>query len=182
MTDNKTHHQEGHLKNTKKAVGTAVNARRDENDGRVVQAEDLRKSPMMAKLWDDLQNKVDIGHFGRLVFTIIARHYLSEDELIRLLANNLEVEDAQVLLLEVNERNYNPPRPSVIRKWQLRQAYRIIPPDQEHNLAWGNVYAELKLPQEIYDQVGGFYKEQAKGLDLPSPGKQTTKKKPRKKH
>jgi hypothetical protein len=44
--------------------------------------EELRKNDMMAHLLDALDQKKDIGHYGRLVFAMVARHFLSEDELI----------------------------------------------------------------------------------------------------
>ncbi len=44
--------------------------------------EDLRQSPMMAHMLDALENGEDIGHYGRLVFAMIGRHFVSEDELV----------------------------------------------------------------------------------------------------
>lgn len=48
----------------------------------------LRQNGMMAHLIDSLQAKQDIGHYGRLVFAMVARHFLSESELIALLQEN----------------------------------------------------------------------------------------------
>ena len=42
---------------------------------------DLRKSRMMAHLMDALSRGEDIGHYGRLVFVMVARYFVSEDEL-----------------------------------------------------------------------------------------------------
>ena len=36
--------------------------------------EDLKKNAMMAHLLNALDHKKDIGHYGRLVFTMVARH------------------------------------------------------------------------------------------------------------
>ena len=47
--------------------------------------EDLRQSPMMAHMLDALDYGEDIGHYGRLVFAIIGRHFVSNDELLELL-------------------------------------------------------------------------------------------------
>lgn len=160
----KTTHEQGILKDPEKVEGTGVNTRRSD-ESRVIQSTDLRESAMMARLWDDLAAGVDIGHFGRLVFTMIGRHYIDEPELIDLLSKNFEsVDEARALLLEVNARNYNPPRRDVILQWQERQEYKIIPLIYAHDLHWGNVYSELKLPKEIYNQVQNFYKEAAKVL------------------
>jgi hypothetical protein len=178
MARTESHKPHAFLKDKEKAVGTGVNLRRDDT-GRVVQAEDLRESPMMASLWDDLKIGVDVGHFGRLLFCIVARHFMQEDEIIKLLSNgdNMVPEDAQAMLLNVNERNYNPPRPAVIRKWQERQGYKIIPVEHQHDLAYGNLYSELRFPREIYEQVGEFYKQAAKDVGTPGAKKKATKKK-----
>ena len=37
---------------------------------------------MMAHLLDALDEGADVGHYGRLVFVMIARHFLDEDELV----------------------------------------------------------------------------------------------------
>ena len=47
---------------------------------------ELRKNDMMAHLLDSLDAGTDIGHYGRVVFAIIAHHFLDEDELTRQLA------------------------------------------------------------------------------------------------
>ena len=54
---------------------------------------------MMAHLLHSLDGKKDIGHYGRLVFAMIARHFLDD----------------------------NPPRPERIREWQNQQEFPICP-------------------------------------------------------
>jgi len=44
--------------------------------------EELRKNDMMAHLLDSLDAGKDIGHYGRLVFAMVARHFLSKSELV----------------------------------------------------------------------------------------------------
>jgi hypothetical protein len=39
---------------------------------------------MMAHLLDALEAGTDIGHYGRLTFAMVARHFMSEDMLVRL--------------------------------------------------------------------------------------------------
>ena len=46
------------------------------NDGR---SENLRDSPMMAHLLDALEARTDMGHYGRLTFVMIARHFLPSE-------------------------------------------------------------------------------------------------------
>jgi hypothetical protein len=74
--------------------------------------EDLQHSGMMAHLLKALHEKQDIGHYGRLVFAMVARHFLPESELIELLQQNPGVSDheARALYLQVQGKDYNPPR------------------------------------------------------------------------
>jgi hypothetical protein len=44
--------------------------------------DDLRNNAMMAHLLDSLEAGKDIGHYGRLVFAMVGRHFLSEAELV----------------------------------------------------------------------------------------------------
>ena len=45
---------------------------------------------MMAHLLDALEAGTDVGHFGRLTFAMIARHFLPEEQLIRLILGALQ--------------------------------------------------------------------------------------------
>jgi hypothetical protein len=58
---------------------------------------------MMAHLLEALMEKRDIGHYGRLVFAMVARHFMSEVELVDLLQHNPGVSDheARSLYLQV---------------------------------------------------------------------------------
>src|SRR6476469_6082685 len=86
---------------------------------------DLRHSPMMAHLMDALERGEDIGHYGRLTFAIVARHFLPEAELLRLLGNcpaHGEGE-AKEMLADVTAHDYTPPTPETIRAWQGHQSF-----------------------------------------------------------
>src|SRR5436305_4825055 len=85
--------------------------------------EELRESPMMAHLLDALEKGTDIGHYGRLTFAMVARHFLDEDKLIRLLAKQPGEDEtsARALVLQVQGRDYNPPRRERILEWQAQQ-------------------------------------------------------------
>src|SRR4051794_36419153 len=76
------------------------------------QSTDLRVSPTMARLLGALEKGDDVGHFGRLVFAMVARHFMDEDRVVRLLARQPEQdeEQARALLLQVQGRDYCPPR------------------------------------------------------------------------
>jgi hypothetical protein len=135
---------------------------RDDNDGR---GADLRDSPMMAHLLDALEDGTDIGHYGRLVFAMIARHFLPEDEMVRLLSSQPDVseQDARALLLQVQGHDYNPPKRERILQWQAQQDFPICPNPDDPNSC--NVYRELRFPQHIYDNIGEFWEERAEESD-----------------
>ncbi len=132
------------------------------DDGR---STDLRDSPMMAHLLDALEAGTDIGHYGRLTFAMIARHFLDEAELVRLLSNQPDHNEAEArsLLLQVQERGYNPPKRERILEWQAQQDFPICPtPDDPGSC---NVYRDLRFPQEVYDHIEEFYEERAEARE-----------------
>jgi hypothetical protein len=58
-------------------------------------AAQLRKNGMMAHLMDALTRGEDIGHYGRLVFVMVARYFVSEDDLFRQLQMDPNIDDEQ---------------------------------------------------------------------------------------
>ncbi len=56
---------------------------------------DLRKNGMMSHLIDALDEGKDIGQYGRLVVAMVARHFLNENELVKLLAKDKSIDEAQ---------------------------------------------------------------------------------------
>ena len=144
-----------------KTRNTQENERENGRESGAVQSEHLRDSPMMAHLLDALEAGADIGHYGRLTFAMIARHFMDEEELVGLLARQPEQDEekARALLLQVNGRDYNPPKRERILEWQSQQEFPICPwPD---DLGACNVYRELKFPDGIYENIQEFYEEQA---------------------
>lgn len=119
----------------------------------------LAGSEMMVHLLDALARGTDIGHYGRLVFVMVARFFLDENEIVHLLARQpgMSEEAARVLFTQVKERDYNPPKRDTILEWQSHQEYPICPNPEDPNSC--NVYKELQFPQEIYDRIGGFWEE-----------------------
>src|SRR5262245_26347002 len=128
-----------------------------ENDARA----ELRTSPMMAHLLDALEQGTDIGHYGRLTFVMVARHFLDEAELVELLAGQPEMDEktARMLVLQVQERDYNPPHRQQLLEWQSQQEFPICPTPDDPNGCY--VYRELHFPQQVYDHVEQFYEERA---------------------
>jgi DNA primase large subunit len=74
---------------------------------------ELRKNAMMAHLIDALSRGEDVGHYGRLVFVMVARHFLSEEELFKLLQldPSLDEEKVRALIEPVATKGYSPPKP-----------------------------------------------------------------------
>ena len=136
---------------------------RNERDDRQErgQSRDLRDSPMMAHLLDALESGEDVGHYGRLTFAMVARHFMDEDELVRLLANQPDQDEAsaRALVQQVTARDYNPPRRERILEWQSRQDFLICPTPDDPNAC--NVYSDLQFPEGIYENINEFYEEQA---------------------
>lgn len=139
-------------------------------DGR---STDLRDSPMMAHLLDALEAGTDIGHYGRLTFAMIARHFLADDELVRLLARQPDQgeTEARALLCQVEQKEYNPPRRERILEWQAHQEFPICPTLDDGTSC--NVYRELRFPQEVYDHISDFYEDQAEAHEQ-QPGNQSS--------
>ncbi len=130
-------------------------------DGNDARSDNLRDSPMMTHLLDALEAGTDIGHYGRLTFAMIARHFLDEEEFVRLLSNQPDFSEteARALLRQVEGRDYNPPKRERILEWQAQQDFPICPtPDDP---AACNVYRELRFPDNIYENINEFYLEQA---------------------
>ncbi len=119
----------------------------------------LRDSQMMARLMDALDQGEDIGHYGRLVFVMVARFFISEDKMVELLHDqpDFDEKDARALVLQVKEHDYNPPQREVILEWQENQDYKICTHPEDPQAC--NVYRELQFPDGIYDQIGDFWEE-----------------------
>ncbi len=124
--------------------------------------EALRASPMMAHLLDALEQGRDIGHYGRLTFVMVARHFLDEEAMVSLLSEqpDHDADDARVLVRQVQARDYNPPKRERILEWQAQQEFPICPTPHEPGTC--NVYQELQFPEGIYEHISEFYEEQVK--------------------
>jgi DNA primase large subunit len=115
--------------------------------------EDLRQSPMMGHLLDALDNGEDIGHYGRLVFAMIARHFVGDDELVELLTKDRDADEQEIraMVQQVGEKGYSPPRRERILQWQSQQDFQICPNPDDPDAC--NVYNELQFPDEVYESI-----------------------------
>lgn len=122
--------------------------------------EALEQNSMMAHLLGALDRGEEIGHYGRLVFAMVARHFIGEDDLIELLQRNpgVTVEQARALVLQVQGRDYSPPKRERILEWQRQQDFPICPTD---NPGACNVYKDLQFPDGVYERIAEYYEEKA---------------------
>ena len=123
--------------------------------------ENLRKEPMMAHLLDSLEAGQEIGHYGRLVFVMVGRHFLPPEEIVNWLAKDPDCgeQKARALVEQVEARGYNPPKRERILEWMEKQGFPICPnPDDPTQC---NVYRNLDFPGEIYERIQQFYEERA---------------------
>ena len=117
---------------------------------------ELRKDSMMAHLLDSLEAGKDIGHYGRLVFAMVARHFMPHEEVIAWMVKDKDdtPEKAQLLLRQVEGKDYNPPRRDKILAYQAQQEFPILPNPEDPDC--GNLYRNLKFPTEIYDHISHY--------------------------
>jgi hypothetical protein len=123
--------------------------------------EELRKDSMMAHLLDSLSDGTDIGHYGRLVFAMVARHFLPEEEVISRLTRDKDFSEVQAkaMLTQVAGRDYNPPRRERILEWQAQQDFPILPHPEDPDC--GNLYRNLKFPDSIYGHIEQYQEGKA---------------------
>jgi DNA primase large subunit len=123
--------------------------------------EDLRKSDMMAHLLEALDAGEDIGHYGRLVFAMIARHFMSEEEVIEYLQKDTDFSEgeAKALYQQVQGKDYNPPKRDRILEWQSKQDFPICPNSDDPDAC--NVYRDLTFPEHVYEHISEYYEQKA---------------------
>lgn len=114
---------------------------------------------MMAHLLDALDAGTDIGHYGRLTFAMVARHFLDESELIEYLQKDPECSEAEAksLVHQVQGKDYNPPRRDRVLEWQKQQDFPICPNSQDPDAC--NVYKDLHFPEPIYDHISSYHEQ-----------------------
>jgi hypothetical protein len=120
--------------------------------------EDLEKNGMMRGLLESLDAGQDVGHYGRLVFTMVARHFLDEEELVGLLANDpgCGEEAARSLVHQVKSRGYSPPRREKVLDFQARQDFAFCDPADPDAC---NVYKDLEFPEDVYQHISEYHEQ-----------------------
>jgi hypothetical protein len=122
----------------------------------------LRSCEMMAHLLDSLEEGKSIGHYGRLVFAIVARHFISEQDLLSCLLKDqsFSEQQARALLEQVSARDYSPPKRERILEWQKEQDFPICPEADDPDAC--NVYKDLRFPDSIYEHINDYYIQKAR--------------------
>jgi hypothetical protein len=129
--------------------------------------EELKNDPMMAHLLQSLEAHKDIGHYGRLVFAMVARHFLDDDELMDLLARNpgFGQDQARALIRQVESRDYNPPRRERIIEWARKQEFPICPNPDDPDAC--NIYKNLQLPSDVYEYISEYHESKVRAEQEP---------------
>lgn len=122
---------------------------------------ELRKDSMMAHLLDSLSAGNAIGHYGRLVFAMVARHFMPSQEVVEWLTRDKDFDEAAAVALvrQVEERDYNPPKRDRILEWQTEQEFPILPNPDDPDC--GNLYRNLKFPDSIYQNIEQYQEHKA---------------------
>jgi len=126
---------------------------------------ELRKNEMMTHLVDALSQGEDIGHYGRLVFVMVARHFLSETELFRLLQLDPDLDDdkARALIEQVVSKGYSPPSREKVLEFQKQQQFPICPNPEDPDGC--NVYKDLTFPASVYESITEYHVEKTEAED-----------------
>jgi hypothetical protein len=122
---------------------------------------ELRNDSMMAHLLDSLNAGQDIGHYGRLVFAVVARHFMPSDQVMDWLMKDKDFDQtaATALVRQVEGRDYNPPKRDRILEWQAEQEFPILPHPEDPDC--GNLYRNLKFPDSIYEHIEHYQEQKA---------------------
>src|SRR5690348_16968360 len=99
----------------------------------------------------------DIGHYGRLVFAMVARHFMPPEDVVKELCQCPDFTEEQALSLvdQVSLRDYNPPRREKILEWQEEQEYKICPVPGDPDAC--NLYKNLKFPDDVYEKIEDYH-------------------------
>jgi hypothetical protein len=134
-------------------------------------SDSLRQNDMMRHLMEALERREDIGHYGRLVFAMVARHFMEDEELVAHLARNPGFTDlqAKALVQQVRSRDYNPPRREKIAQWQREQAFPICPGGDDPDAC--NLYRNLEFPPDVYERIEEYHEEKVLAQEEDAAGR-----------
>lgn len=122
--------------------------------------DDLRQSAMMSHLIDALDRGEDIGHYGRLVFVMVGRYFLSDEDIVQQLTKDPDCDEQKAwgLVKQVEARGYNPPKRERILEWMNQQNFPICDASDRNEAC--NVYKSLDFPPEVYEKISAYYQSE----------------------
>jgi hypothetical protein len=122
---------------------------------------ELRKNGMMAHLLDALAQAHDIGHYGRLVFVTVGRHFLTPVQLREQLEldPDMDEEKSRALIEQVESKGYSPPSREKVLEFQKHQEFPICPNPDDPDAC--NVYKDLKFPPQVYESITEYHVEKS---------------------
>jgi|SRR5207302_4799475 len=122
---------------------------------------ELGKNGMMVHLLDALARGRDIGHYGRLVFVMVARHFVTREQLLDQLQldPDMDEEKSRALIEQVESKGYSPPSREKVLEFQTHQQFPICPNAEDPDAC--NVYKDLKFPPEVYEHITEYHVEKS---------------------
>ncbi|WP_257236076.1 hypothetical protein [Nostoc sp. 'Peltigera malacea cyanobiont' DB3992] len=66
-------------------------------------------------------------------------------------------QEARSLYLQVQGKDYNPPRRERVLQWQSQQEFPICP--HPNNPDACNVYKDLQFPEEVYEHISEYHEQ-----------------------
>ncbi len=72
---------------------------------------------------------------------------------------NFSEQEARSLYLQVQGKDYNPPRRERILQWQSQQEFSICPNPDDPDAC--NVYKDLQFPEEVYEHISEYHEHKA---------------------
>ena len=87
--------------------------------------------------------------------------FLPHDEVLAWMTKDADFgeEDARLMLVQVEGRDYSPPRRDRILQWQSEQEFPILPNVDDPDC--GNLYRNLNFPDAIYQHIGHYREQKA---------------------
>lgn len=73
---------------------------RENPTGDLYRSPNLFDSPMMARIIEAIDKGEDVGHYGRLVFVMVARFFLTDEEMLTLLRKrpDFDAREARIMI------------------------------------------------------------------------------------
>jgi hypothetical protein len=123
--------------------------------------DELKQNGMMAHLIESLDRGESIGHYGRLVFAMVARYFMEKEEVAEYLMKDPDCDEAKshALVEQVDSRDYNPPRRDRVLEWMKRQDFDICNAPSDPDAC--NVYKDLQFPRELYESIEQYREQKA---------------------